>query len=268
MELFKFIALVVAGVLWSAVLAVFFHQKDVHPIRELLDGFSRLGWMCKVGVLVLVVQLTMFGGAKHGGTNDVTNVDGTNVVTEVSGTNAVGEVENGEAESSPLQGMGLRGPFLGGRPSQSLTSGEDTASPLSFVDILPELSITDIARGYRLESVATNDDISYAMPSNGVLRGTWHLTGAYEDVQKVSLIPDPSSPIPHPFLFPLGNNLCTSLWVYTWGKVRARLSGTGVSPAFAAKDGSARLDGPSPSNRTHASAVFTSLMTERSCTGP
>ena len=47
--------------------------------------------MSKVGVLVLVVQLTMFGGAKHGGTNDVTNVDGTNVVTEVMGTNDVGD---------------------------------------------------------------------------------------------------------------------------------------------------------------------------------
>ena len=71
---------------------------------ELLDRFSRLGLVCKIGVLFLVVQLTMFGGAKHGGTNDVDAVDGTNVVTEASGTNEVGDVEsgvveNGEAES-------------------------------------------------------------------------------------------------------------------------------------------------------------------------
>ena len=101
----------------------------------LLDGFRRLGLACKVGVLFIVAQLALFGGAKHG-TNDVTNVDGTNVVTGVSGTNDVGGVESGEAVSSPLQVNGLRGPFLNGRPSQSLTSGEDTASPLSFTDIL------------------------------------------------------------------------------------------------------------------------------------
>ena len=222
LELFKLIAVVVSGTLWSAWLALCLREKGVNPAREVLDRFGRLGWMKKVGVLFLVVQMTMFGGAKHGGTNDVTNVDGTNVVTEVSGTNEVGEVENGEAESgeaesSPLQGNELRGPFLSGRPSQSLTSGQESASPLSVTDILPELSITDVARGYRLESVATNDDISYVMPSEGVVRGTWHQTGAYEDVQKVSL---------GDFLFPLGTNLCSSLWTYTWGKVRPQLKNT------------------------------------------
>ena len=180
--------LVIAGCLLSDSMA------------ELLGRFSRLGWMCKVGVLFLVVQLTMFGGAKHGGTNDVDAVDGTNVVTEVSGTNEVGEAENGEAVSSPLHKNELRRPFLSGRPSQPLTSGEDTASPLS---------LTDIARGYRLESVATNDDISYAMPSEGVVRGTWHLTGAYEDVLRVSL---------DGLAFPLGSDLCSSLWAYTWAR--------------------------------------------------
>ena len=153
MELFKFIALVIAGALWSAVLAVFLHKKDVHPIRELLDGFSRLGWMSKVGVLVLIAQLTMFGGAKHGGTNDVTNVDGTNVVTGVSGTNDVGEVESGEAVSSPLQVNGLRGPFLSGRPSQSLTSGEDTASPFLSAQIEFFRNGDFITRSNNVESV-------------------------------------------------------------------------------------------------------------------
>ena len=41
----------------------------------LLARFSRLGWVCKVAVLFFVVQLTMFGGAKHGGTNDVDDAE-------------------------------------------------------------------------------------------------------------------------------------------------------------------------------------------------
>ena len=69
----------------------------------LLARFSRLGWVCKVAVLFFVVQLTMFGGAKHGGTNDVDGVTGTNGVELVEGgTNGVDDAENGEAMSSSL----------------------------------------------------------------------------------------------------------------------------------------------------------------------
>ena len=50
---------VVAGCLLSAFLS------------GLLARFSSLDWVCKVAVLFFVVQLTMFGGAKHGGTNNV-----------------------------------------------------------------------------------------------------------------------------------------------------------------------------------------------------
>ena len=207
---------------------------------ELLDRFSSLGWVCKIGVLFLVVQLTMFGGAKHGGTNDVTNVDGTNQVEIVGGGGQSNLMSCAPRLAAPLGFASQRGIFgleEGGAhhcPPPPLLSTSTATPPLLSTS---SISFTDIARGYRLESVVTNDDISYAMPSEGVVRGTWHLTGAYEDVQKVSLvphpsssIPHPSSPIPHPFLFPLGTNLCSSLWTYTWGKVRSRLSGTGVSP--------------------------------------
>ena len=44
-------------------------------LSGLLARFSRLGWACKVAVLFFVVQLTMFGGAKHGGTNDVDDAE-------------------------------------------------------------------------------------------------------------------------------------------------------------------------------------------------
>ena len=73
---------------------------------------------------------------------------------------------------------------------------------------------TVAVRPYRLESVSTNEGYSYAMPVGGSIRGTWHLTGAYEDVQRVVL---------DGFAFPLGSDLCTSLWAYTWGKVRPQL---------------------------------------------
>ena len=185
------------------------------PLLCLLDRVSRLGRVNRVVVLLFVVQLTMFGGAKHGGTNDVN------------------DAENGEAVSSPLHN-GIEPP---------LTSGGDTASPLPDADIVRNLAgtdhamsspllmglarsrasdediasplpVADVVRGYRLEGVTTNEGCSYAMPADGAVRGTWHLSGAYEDVQKVAL---------DGFAFPLGNNLCTSLWAYTWGKVRPRL---------------------------------------------
>ena len=67
---------------------------------------------------------------------------------------------------------------------------------------------------FRLESETTNETYSYAMPTNGMCRGNWWLRGAYEDVFRLDL---------GGMLFPLGTNLCDSLWVYTWGMVGARL---------------------------------------------
>ena len=86
-------------------------------LSGLLARFSRLGLACKVAVLFFVVQLTMFGGAKHGGTNDVN------------------DAENGEAMSSSLHN-GIEPP---------LTSGGDTASPLPDADIVRNLAGTDHA---------------------------------------------------------------------------------------------------------------------------
>ena len=210
--------LVVAGCLLSDFLS------------GLLARFSSLDWVCKVAVLFFVVQLTMFGGAKHGGTNDVD------------------DAENGEAyppSEASSEGGAMRGvssPLHNGI-EPPLTSGGDTASPLPDADIVRNLAgtdhalsspllmgfarsltsdediasplpVADVVRGYRLEGVTTNEGCSYAMPADGAVRGTWHLTGAYEDVQKVTL---------DGFAFPLGSDLCTSLWAYTWGKVRPRL---------------------------------------------
>ena len=80
--------------------------------------------------------------------------------------------------------------------------------------IVQSVSAGDAAHGYRLESESTNETYSYAMPTNGMRRENWWLRGAYEDVFRLDL---------DGLLFPLGTNLCDSLWVYTWGMVGARL---------------------------------------------
>ena len=68
---------------------------------------------------------------------------------------------------------------------------------------------------FRLESVATNDSYSYAMPTNGTRYARWWKRGGYEDVFRFDL---------DGMIFPLGTNLCSSLWVYTWGMAGARLA--------------------------------------------
>ena len=99
LDAFKLTAILISGILWGAWLVLVLRKKNVHPIRETLEGFSRLGWMKKVGVLFIVVQLTMFGGAKHGGTNDVDDVTSANDIELVEGgtnTNEELRVESDE----------------------------------------------------------------------------------------------------------------------------------------------------------------------------
>ena len=165
-------------------------------IKRLSDAYLRLTHFQRVLVALAVIVCTVY--AQKPSTNDVNGVSGTNDVEVVIGgdTNDVEIVEGGDTNEV---GEAVSSPLLLGfvRP---LTSGQESASPFSAP--------------YRLESVSTNSDISYAMPSDGTIRGTWHLTGAYEDIQKVTL---------DGFAFPLGPDLCTSLWAYTWGKVRPQL---------------------------------------------
>ena len=49
-------------------------------------------------------------------------------------------------------------------------------TPVVPVVVTPE----EIAQGWRLESITTNDTISYAMPTNGVEYAPWSLGGGYE----------------------------------------------------------------------------------------
>ena len=191
-KLLVFLGFLSVGLMGAILVRPFF--KDANPIRITLDKFSRLGWVNKIAILFIVVQLTMFGGAKHGGTNDVDDVAGTNQVEIVGGDGDANEV-GGIVLNAP-QPMSNGSAFLGG------------CGPLGTT--APAVA----AQTYRLESVSTNEGYSYAIQSEGVVRGTWHLTGAYEDVQKVAL---------DGFAFPLGSGLCSSLWAYTWGKARPQL---------------------------------------------
>ena len=45
---------------------------------------------------------------------------------------------------------------------------------------LPGVTVEEIAQGWRLASVTTNDAVSYAMPTNGVEYAPWSLGGGYE----------------------------------------------------------------------------------------
>ena len=45
---------------------------------------------------------------------------------------------------------------------------------------LPGVTAEEIAQGWRLESVTTNEAVSYAMPTNGVEYAPWSLGGGYE----------------------------------------------------------------------------------------
>ena len=160
-------------------------------IKRLSDAYLRLTHFQRVVVALAVIVCTVY--AQKPSTNDVEGV---------SGTNQVGIVEGGDTNG--VGGIVLNAP-------QPMSNG---ASFFGGCGALGTSRPTVAVRLYRLESVSTNSDISYSMPADGAIRGTWHLTGAYEDVQKVAL---------DGFAFPLGSDLCTSLWAYTWGKVRPQL---------------------------------------------
>ena len=91
--------------------------------------------------------------------------------------------------------------------------------PCSLFLVPCSLTTNDIARGYVLVEVRTNETVSYEMPTNGVVVGTWGKTGAYQDVVRVCLSTDCTDW--HGFVW--GNEVVTSLWAHTWGKVRPRI---------------------------------------------
>ena len=62
------------------------------------------------------------------------------------------------------------------------TNGVNNLPPVPMpprsVPVVETVTEDDVARGWRVESVATNEPVSYTMPSNAVYVGNWHVHGA------------------------------------------------------------------------------------------
>ena len=82
-------------------------------------------------------------------------------------------------------------------------------TPVVPVVVTPE----EIAQGWRLESVVTNDAVSYAMPTNGVEYAPWSLGGGYEMHFPLDLGDD--------FGFPFGTGVVRRLDVLSGGMVES-----------------------------------------------
>ena len=73
---------------------------------------------------------------------------------------------------------------------------------------LPSVTVEEIAQGWRLESVVTNDAVSYVMPTNGVEYMPWSLGGGYEAHFPLDL---------GDFAFPFGTNVVRRVDVVSGG---------------------------------------------------
>ena len=77
---------------------------------------------------------------------------------------------------------------------------------------LPGVTVEEIAQGWRLESVTTNDAVSYAMPTNGVEYMPWSLGCGYETHFPLDL---------GEFAFPFGTGVVRRLDVLSGGMVES-----------------------------------------------
>ena len=84
----------------------------------------------------------------------------------------------------------------------------------------------DIARGWRVESVATNAAVSYAMPTNATLVGNWHIHGAASsfgnNVVDFGVVRTSGTLVPTNWSFPIGTNdeAFSSFWYFVDGRIR------------------------------------------------
>ena len=85
---------------------------------------------------------------------------------------------------------------------------------INLVNPVPA-TIDDISRGWRVESVTTNAAVSYAMPTNAVLLGNWHVHGATSSCGNNRI--DFGD-----WAFPLGTNdeAFSSFWYFIDGRIR------------------------------------------------
>ena len=84
----------------------------------------------------------------------------------------------------------------------------------------------DIARGWRVESVATNAAVLYAMPTNATLVGNWHVHGAASsfgnNVVDFGVVRTSGTLVPANWVFPIGTNNAafSSFWYFIDGRIR------------------------------------------------
>ena len=84
----------------------------------------------------------------------------------------------------------------------------------------------DIARGWRVECAATNENISYEMPSNGSLVGNLHVHGAASsfgnNVVDFGVVRTSGTLVPTNWAFPIGTNNAafSSFWYFVDGRIR------------------------------------------------
>ena len=90
---------------------------------------------------------------------------------------------------------------------------------------LSTLHSSDVARGWRVECVTTNETVSYEMPSNAVYVNNWHIHGARSSFGN-NLVDFGSAGTPRPtsWSFPLGTNgeAFSSFWYFVDGRIRPK----------------------------------------------
>ena len=163
-------------------------------IEEKIDRFRRQPPLVKLVLLLFVGAFVVFGSTK---TNLVDQTSGTNIVeTVVGGTNDVAGSDGAAGVCAlPPVGIALR----------------------AIRDQLPTVTPEEIARGWQLWEVRTNCNVSYTMPDGATLATNWWVRGAYEDVKPIDF---------GSWRFPFGTNEYSSLWAFTWGKLRFELGNT------------------------------------------
>ena len=137
----------------------------------------------------------------------------------------IGVLVGGDKTNGVPQNISSPSPQIqqGGAPFQTGFTGLTGLSGVFSLVPLPQNSVNsvnsvytasdDIARGWRVESVATNAAVSYAMPSNATLVGNWHRRGTFGEWMRLDL---------GGFAFPLGTNdtVYSSFSIFNDGKIR------------------------------------------------
>ena len=84
----------------------------------------------------------------------------------------------------------------------------------------------DIASGWRVESVATNEAVLYAMPTNATLVGNWHVHGASSsfgnNMVDFGVVRTSGTLVPTNWAFPIGTNnaAVSSFWYFIDSRIR------------------------------------------------